>query len=223
MPGWHLVRSYTRRDGTRVRHYVRQNPGRNPRRTVAIGLTVAGLTIYTSGGSDAGSASRADEGKANFTLSSDDVQASYERAAGRILRSGYRYKDLHLAVDSNCVEHSYGRVQDFFRSHPCKWLVRAYVVIQKEGSRGAMLVDFVWVEMPKLAQAEECEHLMDTPGSGSVTELAREDDSPYKDTYLPVDFYTPGISGTAAWNVQVQPFAPVPFQVIGAILNDGVP
>jgi hypothetical protein len=86
-----------------------------------------------------------------------------------------------------------------------------------------MLVDFVWVEMPMLAQAEECEHLMDTPGSGSVTELAREDDSPYKDTYLPVNFYRPGISGTAAWNVQVQPFAPVPFQIIGAILNAGVP
>jgi hypothetical protein len=145
------------------------------------------------------------------------------RAAGRILRSGYRYKDLHLAVDSNCVEHSYGRVQDFFRSHRCKLLVRAYVVIQKEGSRGAILVDFVWVDMPKLAQAEECEHLMDTPGNGSVTELAREGDSPYKDTYLPIDFYRAGISGTATWDVQVQPFVPVPFQVIGAILNDGVP
>ena len=44
-----------------------------------------------------------------------------------------------------------------------------------------MLVDWVWIEMSTSAQAEECQQLMDTPGSGSVTELAREDDSPYKD------------------------------------------
>ena len=86
-----------------------------------------------------------------------------------------------------------------------------------------MLVDWIWVEMPTSAQAEECQQLMDTPGSGSVTELAREDDSPYKDTFLPVDFYTAGIWRAGAWNVQLQPFAPVPFKVIGTILNEGVP
>ena len=77
--------------------------------------------------------------------------------------------------------------------------------------------------MPTSAQAEECQHLMETPGSGSVTELAREDDSPYKDTYLPIDFYIVGISGTAAWNVQLQPFIPLPANVITTVLGEGVP
>jgi hypothetical protein len=186
-------------------------------------VTIAGLAIYSSGGSSAESAGKADDGKVNVTLSSDDVQASFERAAGRIARSGYRYKDLVISVDTNCIAHSYGKEQDFFRLNPCRWLARAYVVLQKKGGEGSILVDFVWVYMPTSGQAEECQHLMVTPDSGSITELAREDDSPYKDTYLPVDFYTGGISGTAAWNVQLQPLAPVPLRVIMTVLNDGVP
>jgi hypothetical protein len=221
LAGWHRTRGYRRRDGTPVRGYV----ARNPRRAtgLAISITVAGLAISSSGGSAAESTGRANDGKFSATVSSDDVQANYERAAGRILRSGYHYKYLVLSIDSNCVAHSYGKVQEFFRSNPCKWLARAYVVLEKKGSEGEMLVDFIWVEMPTSAQAEECQHLMGTPGSGSVTELAVEDGSPYKDTYLPIDYYTTGIVGTAVWNVQLQPFAPVPFQVITKVLNDGVP
>ena len=216
-----VIPSYSRRDGTRVRTHLRGNPRRT--RNVVVTVTIASLAISSSGSSAAEGASRADEGKVNVTLSSDDVQASYERAAGRILRSGYRYKDLDFTFNTNCVANSSGEMQEFFRSNHCKWLARGYIVIQKKGSEGAMLVDWIWVVMPTSAQAEECLHLMETPGSGSVTELAREDDSPYKDTFLPVDFYAASISGTAAWNVQLQPFAPVPFKVIGTILNDGVP
>ena len=188
-----------------------------------VSVTIASLAISSSGSSAAESADKPDEGKVSVTLSSDDVQASYERAAGRILRSGYRYKDLHFSIDNNCVANSYGKVQEFFRSNPCKWLARAYVVVQKKGGEGEMLVDWIWVDMHTSAQAEECQHLMETPGSGSVTELAREDDSPYKGTYLPIDFYAVGISGTAAWNVQLQPFIPLPANVITTVLDEGVP
>ena len=221
MAGRHRTRGYRRSDGTRVRGYVARNPSRTT--GLVISVTVASLAISSSGGSATESAGKADEGKVSVTLSSDDVQASFERAAGRILRSGYRYKDLVLSIDSDCVEHSYGEVKEFFRSNRCKWLARAYVVLQKEGSEGEMLVDFVWVEMPTSAQAKECQHLMVTVGAGSVTELAREDDSPYKDTYLPIDYYKAGIAGTAVWNVQLQPFAPLPFQVITTVLKDAAP
>ena len=215
------VRGYTRSDGTRVRSYVRRSPRRAA--DFVISLTVAGFAISSSGGSVAEGASSADDGKADVTdvtLSPDDVQVSYERAALRLARSGYSFKDLHLAIDSNCVEHSYGEVQEFFRSNTCKWLARAYVVVQKKGSDGSILVDFVWVDMSTSAQAEECQQLMETFGAGSVTELAREDDSPYKDTDLPIDFYVPGIHTTAAWNVQVQPFIPLPAGVIGTVIQD---
>ena len=50
-----------------------------------------------------------------------------ERAAGRSLRSGYRYKDFHFSSSTNCVAHSYGKVQEFFRSNRCEWLARAYI------------------------------------------------------------------------------------------------
>jgi hypothetical protein len=188
-----------------------------------VSVTIAGLVISISGGSAAEGASSADDGKADVTdvtLSPDDVQINYERAAFRLARSGYSFKDIHLAIDSNCVEYSYGEVQEFFRSNTCKWLARAYVVVQKKGSDGSILVDFVWVEMSTTAQAEECQQLMDTSGGGSVTELAREDDSPYKDTELPIDFVFPGIHETAAWNVQVQPFIPMPTGVIGTVIED---
>jgi hypothetical protein len=104
MPRWHLVRSYTRSDGTRVRSYVARNPRRT--RDFVVSVTIASLAISSSGSSAAESADKPDEGKVSVTLSSDDVQASYERAAGRILRSGYRYKDLHLSIDNNCVANS---------------------------------------------------------------------------------------------------------------------
>jgi hypothetical protein len=74
-----------------------------------VSITIAGLAISSSGSSAAESARRADDGKVNVTLSSDDVQASYERAAGRIARSGYRYKDLVLEIDKNCVRILMGR------------------------------------------------------------------------------------------------------------------
>ena len=105
---------------------------------VVVSVTIASLAISSSGSSAAESADKPDEGKVSVTLSSDDVQASYERAEGRILRSGYRYKDLHFSIDNNCVANSYGKVQEFFRSNPCKWLARAYVVVQKKGGEGEM-------------------------------------------------------------------------------------
>jgi hypothetical protein len=187
-----------------------------------VSVTIAGLAISSSGGSAAEEAGRANDGKADVTISSDDVQASFERAAGRIVRSGYSYKDLVISYDTNCAAHSSGKVQEFFQSNPCKWLARAYVVVQKKGSEGSILVDFIWVDMPTTAQADECQQLMETPGAGSVTELAREDDSPYKDAYLPIDFYVPGIKGTIAWNIQAQPFVPLSTSAIGTIIEDSL-
>ena len=169
-------------------------------------VSIVGLTVSSSAGSAAEGASSAEKGstetgsaeqgecgrgEVDFTLSADDVQARFVRAAGRIARSGYSYKDLTIETDTNCAEHSYGKVQEFFQTNPCKWLARAYVVVHKEGSKGSVLVDFVWVEMYTNTQAEECQQLMETPGAGSVTKLSQEDDSPYKDTYLPLDFYVP--------------------------------
>jgi hypothetical protein len=74
--------------------------------------------------------------------------------------------------------------------------------------------------MPTSALAERCQQLMETPGAGSVTKLSQEGGSPYKDTYLPLDIYVPGIKGTAAWNLQFQPLIPLPAGVTATVEGD---
>jgi hypothetical protein len=144
------------------------------------------------------------------------------KTVAELAASGYSYKTPVFAADTNCVSHSSGKVQEFFQSNPCNWLARAYVVVQK-GSAGLVLVDFIWVDMPTYAQAEECQRLMETSGSGTVTELARDPGSPYQNTMLLTAYYSSGISGTAVWLAQAQPFTPVPFNVVTTVLNDAVP
>lgn len=231
------MRSYTRSDGTRVRRYRARVTTRTTKRTTSgttgfiVVVSIVGLTVSSSGSAAEGASSAekgtaeggtAEGGEVDLTLSADDVQARFVRAAGRILRSGYSYKDLTIETNKNCAEHSYGRVQEFFQSNPCKWLARAYVVVHKEGSKGSILIDFIWVEMYSIVQADECQQLMETPGAGSVTKLSQEDDSPYKDTYLPLDFYVPRNSGTGAGNIQVQPFIPLPAGITGTVIADSL-
>lgn len=189
---------------------------------ITIGGVTAGLTISSSGDSVAQGASKTDAGKVDVAISADDLKTSLVKTVVKLAANGYSYKSLVFEADTDCVSHSSGKVQEFFQSNPCKWLARAYVGVQK-GSAGLVLVDFIWVDMPTYAQAEECQRLMETSGSGTVTELARETGSPYQNAMLPIAYYSSGISGTAVWLTQAQPFTPVPINVVTTILNNAVP
>ncbi len=219
-----LVHGYRRRDGTPVRTHQRAGPSRTT--GVVVTVTVAGLAISSSGVSTAegvsGTEVKVQMGNAEVTLSPDDVEARFVRAAGRIARSGYSWKNLTIETNKNCAEHSFGKVQEFFESNPCQWLDRVFVVVHKRGSKGSVLIDFVWVEMSTAAQADECQRLMETRGAGSVTKLSQEGDSPYKKFHIPYDFYFPIYSGTGTGSIQIQPFTPLQSGEIGAIIDDSL-
>jgi len=232
MARWHRTGSYTRSDGTKVRGYTARNPrrGSDSRRskaaytvaialsaTITVGGVTAGLAISSSGGSAASAASNAKGEKLDVTASGESAWASFKNTAEKILASGYK-NTAYLSSDQNCASHSEGKIQEFFRSNPCKWLARAYIVVQQD-SQGMMLVNITWVDMPDSTLAEECKQLMDTPGSGSITELSRES-GPYRDTPLSKDYYMTGISGAVVWNVQIQPFNSIPADIISTIVDD---
>jgi hypothetical protein len=71
------------------------------------------------------------------------------------------------------VAHSSGRVQAFFRAHPCIALRRA--VFEVRDPRGDVaLIAAAWVEMADTSSARELVQLLDTEGAGNITELSEE-------------------------------------------------
>jgi len=187
--------------------------------TIAIGGVSIGLKVSSSsGGTSSGSSSVDGEGQPSVRVSTGDVQASLKRTTVTLSASGYGGYYLVPEFDSNCASHSYGKVQDFFRSNPCKWLARAYIVL-REHNQGLALVAISWVDMPTLSLAMEYKHMVDAPGTGNITELSRES-GPYRNVIFNGNDYLSGIIGTAVWNVQVQPIDSASADVLKKILND---
>ncbi|GAA1212489.1 hypothetical protein [Prauserella alba] len=86
---------------------------------------------------------------------------------GRRLRNELRDRAEHAA---ECAVWSYGEVQQFFSTRPCRELTRRLIPVTDEhGNRIAVSV--VWVRMPRTAGVTDLRQLVDTPGTGSVTAL----------------------------------------------------
>ncbi|MCR3733859.1 MULTISPECIES: hypothetical protein [Prauserella salsuginis group] len=65
---------------------------------------------------------------------------------------------------------SYGEVQQFFSTRPCRELTRRLIPVTDEhGNRIAVSV--VWVRMPRAAGVTDLRRLVDRYGTGSVTAL----------------------------------------------------
>lgn len=71
----------------------------------------------------------------------------------------------------NCVVHSYGQVQQFFVTTPCRSLRRELLVVG-DGQGNSMVVSIYWVRMRSVAGAIRLRDLADTPGTGNVSPLA---------------------------------------------------
>jgi hypothetical protein len=125
---------------------------------------------------------------------------------------------LVAAFDNNCAAHAYGTVQSFLRSHPCKWLARAYYAVRYH-KQGLLLIAISWVVMPDASLAQEYKQLVDGWGTGNITELSR-DSGPYRNVIFTGKYYASGISGTTVWNVQVQPIDPISPDVLKIALNE---
>lgn len=112
--------------------------------------------------------------------------------------------------DADCAAHSYGRVREFFRDHPCSGLHRAlFEVRDKRGD--VVLVAVAWVEMPDARSAADLKKLVD--GHGNVTELSRERGR-YRGVRFTGQFYASDRAGAVVVNAQAQPVARGPAGVV---------
>jgi hypothetical protein len=72
------------------------------------------------------------------------------------------------------------------------------------GRRGLVLVAVSWVEMPDTRSAREFHELVDTHGTGNVTELSREQ-GPHRRVRFTGQHYVSRRDGTTVTNAQAEP------------------
>lgn len=159
---------------------------------------VAGGSALSSGGATAGAGSGARSGSGATSRNIDNVQV-------RLTSTGVRITGRIVDDAADCAAHSYGQVREFFRAHPCFSLRRAQFEVRDRNGDVA-LVPIAWVEMPTDAEARQLKMLMDTGGTGNVTELSRERGR-YRTIRYTGDAYASRRDGTTVVNAQAQPVA----------------
>lgn len=184
-------------------------PGRksNGGIVVAIGVAVAvSAGGVTAGASTATSGSSASANSASGARGSSRVSSRDSAAAeARLVRQGTRVSARVTDDSADCVTHSYGQVQQFFREHPCAGLHRAQFEL-RDRNGDVLLVPVSWVEMPDAASARALKQLVDGNGTGNVTELSRESGR-YRAVRYTGDVYASRRKGTVVVNAQAQPVA----------------
>jgi hypothetical protein len=168
------------------------------------------VVVLGAGGATAGGVISAGAGvsarsttatRGDTRISSRDSAAAEARLAARGVRVTARATD----DASDCVAHSYGQVQDFFRRHPCSALVRAQLELQDR--RGdVVLVPIAWVEMPTADEAGALKTLLDGSGTGNITELSREQGR-YRSVRYTGSAYASRLDGRIVVNAQAEPVA----------------
>jgi hypothetical protein len=162
------------------------------------GVTAVGSSVASGTSASAASASGA---RGNSRVSSRDSAA----AEARLARQGVRVTARVTDDATDCVAHSYGQVQQFFRERPCAGLHRAQFEL-RDRNGDVVLVPVSWVEMPDEAGARALKQLVDGHGTGNVTELSRERGR-YRTVRYTGGAYTSRRDGTVVVNAQAQPVA----------------
>lgn len=171
-------------------------------------LLVVVLVVALGAGGSAGVAGTA-AGAGGTSASASSARASSQArrqdanaARLRLLRQALRVEQ-HFDSTDDCVAHSYGKVREFFREQPCVALHRAWFEV-RDGKRGLVLVAVSWVEMPDTRSAREFQELVDTHGTGNVTELSREQ-GPHRRVRFTGQYYVSRRDGTTVMNAQAEP------------------
>lgn len=154
---------------------------------------VAGTAAGTGGTTASASSARA---------TSQARRQDADRIRARLLRQAQRVESRFDSTD-DCVAHSYGKVREFFREQPCVALHRAWFEVH-DRRRGLVLVAVSWVEMPATRSAREFHELVDTHGTGNVTELSREE-GPHRRVRFTGHHYVSRRDGTTVMNAQAEP------------------
>lgn len=194
------------------RHNIRDDKGRFAKwpgggSILAVVLAVAigaggtaglGASATAAGGSSVSAAG----GNVSIQARSQARRQDSDRIRTRLLWKAQRVES-RFDTDDDCAAHSYGKVRDFFRTHPCVALHRAWFDV-RDSRRGLLLVAVSWVEMPDAASARAYKNLVDTYGTGNVTELSREE-GPYRRVRFTGRYYESRRDGAAVVNAQAEP------------------
>ncbi|MFD4254135.1 hypothetical protein ACFWQL_30755 [Amycolatopsis thermoflava] len=133
---------------------------------VAVGLAVVGGAGLTTGGGVTGGSATSAHGK---SAGKDAARKGQRGEAWN--RIGLRQPRQTAHAATTCGAHSYGQVQQFFRTHPCRKLDRLLLAIGD--TRGnTVVVSIAWVRMPSAGTAADLKELADTDGTGNVEPLA---------------------------------------------------
>ncbi len=211
------VRSYVRRDGTRVRSYTQnRQPGRKRAGAVAAGaalLVLAGVAHGGIGGVASVSGTADDISVSAKTSRGGQTEASIKgvndsyRATARLRTLGGHPTKLDAQSDKNCSDHSDGDLQRFFREHQCTSLYRTLI----EYSEGKYVIRFLisTVDMPNRNTAKDLYGLLLRSDGGNISPLF-----PRNGGYHHVPF-TSGPSktnllGTTVTNVRTQAVGSTP-------------
>jgi hypothetical protein len=170
-------------------------------------LAVVLATAIGAGGTAGVAGSAAGTGGTTASASSARASSQARRqdanaARARLLRQALRVEQRFDSTD-DCLAHSYGEVREFFREQPCVALHRAWFEI-RDGRRGLVLVAVSWVEMPDSRSARAFHELVDTHGTGNVTELSREQ-GPHRRVRFTGQHYVSRRDGTMVVNAQAEP------------------
>jgi hypothetical protein len=127
---------------------------------------------------------------------------STARVVQRLKSRGLRVNERGVDASHDCVAHSYGQVQQFFRQHPCTAVYRA--LLEVHDRQATVLLAVAWVDMPDEAQALQYKRLVDRHGTGNITELTKEG-GPYARVQWTGNHYASTIDGATVVNVQAEP------------------
>lgn len=149
-----------------------RRPRRHRRTGRAAAVAVPLLLVLATAGLWAGSEPQAIPGRAIPGGPGSAATAGSNPAAAARTAPGLDLAVRATRTDTDCAAHSYGRVQDFLATHPCRSVQRALYFGADPG--GPVVVAVATVEMESEADAAELQKLADTNGTGNVADLLRE-------------------------------------------------
>lgn len=164
---------------------------------------VLGGTVSVSLGSGAGGASSS--GGSSARAPSRANKASSDAAVARLKTRGVHIEGELTDDSTDCVEHSYGEVQEFLRRNRCLALHRAQLELRDPKGDVALVAAF-WIEMSDEPAAAQLVRLLDTRGTGNIRELSREEGR-YKLVRYSGPAYDSDRDGTFVRSAQAEPVA----------------
>lgn len=163
----------------------------------------SGGSASADSGDDQDSGDDRDSGD-DATTQKDENPSEAERLKSRLDDAGLAVVDWSAVTNQDCAQHSYGAVRRHFATQPCGGVERAWYAVRNDGTTAVLAVS--WTEMPDSGSATELQELIDSPGTGNLTELTK-DGGPYHSVAYSGWNYRSGRDSDVVRSIQAEPLA----------------